>query len=461
MTLIEQLRAIVGDANVLSGTDTAGWGEEWTGYYHWSPLAVVRPASTEEVSRVMQLASATGTAVVPVGGNTSLNGGTKAEGALMLSLARMNRVREVNPATQTVTAEAGVILQTLRDLVDENGLVFPLTFGAQGSAMVGGFLSTNAGGSNVLRYGNTRMLCLGIEAVLADGRVMNTLSSLRKDNTGYDLRDLLIGAEGTLGIITAAVFKLSPRPVAYATALMSMHSLGAALRLLNRIQAGTGGAVEAFEYMPHNYMLRLAELRPDLASPIAPGAVNIFVEAATTVPGEDPTERLQTLLAGAMEAGDVADAVIATSEQQRRRLWQMREAAAEITFTDPLVIDTDVALPLDRLQTFLDNMAARLALIDPKAWSLVVAHLGDGNIHYSVYPGGPDEAVRAAIRAAIAEEAVALGGTFSAEHGVGLSKLPEMAAHKDSVALEVMRSIKRALDPQGILNPGKVLPAGD
>lgn len=285
-------------------------------------------------------------------------------------------------------------------------------------------------------------------------------SALRKDNTGYDLRDLLIGAEGTLGIITAAVFKLAPRPGGLCDGADVDAQPGAALRLLNRIQAGTGGAVEAFEYMPHNYMLRLAELRPDLASPIAPGEVNIFVEAATTVPGEDPTERLQTLLAGAMEAGDVADAVIATSEQQRRRLWQMREAAAEITFTDPLVIDTDVALPPDRLQTFLDNMAARLGGIDPKAWSLV-AHLGDGNIHYSAYPGGPDEAVRAAIRAAIAEEAVMLGGTFSAEHGVGLSKLPEMAAHKDPVALQVMRSIKRALDPQGILNPGKVLPAED
>lgn len=458
MSLFDDLRAIVGDANVLTGPDTAGWGEEWTNYYHWTPLCVVRPASTAEVSRVMALASATGTTVVPVGGNTSLNGGTKAEGALMLSLSRLNRVRELNVAARTVTVEAGVVLQKLRDEVDPHGLVFPLTFGAQGSAMVGGFLSTNAGGSNVLRYGNTRMLCLGIEAVLADGRVMNTLSALRKDNSGYDLRDLLIGAEGTLAVITAAVFKLSPKPVAYATALLSMSSLADALDLLNTLQAGTGGAVEAFEYMPENYMYRLAELRPDLASPFTPGKVNILVETATTVPDEDPVERLQTILADAMEAGKIADAVVASSEQQRRHLWAMREASAEVTFTDPLVIDCDVALPLDRLQTFLDRMEVRLVTIDAGAWSLVVAHLGDGNIHYSAYPANRSEASRAAIREAIAEEAVALGGTFSAEHGVGLSKRPEMAAHKDPVALDMMRAIKAALDPKGILNPGKVLP---
>lgn len=456
--LIADLCAVVGAANVLTGADTDGWGTEWTDHYHWTPLAVVRPATTQEVSEIMAIATVAGITVVPVGGNTSMNGGTMAEGAVMLSLARLNQIRDFNAKSRTVTAEAGVILQNLREMAHDHDLIFPLTFGAQGSAMVGGFLSTNAGGSNVLRYGNARMQCLGIEVVLADGRVMNTLSALRKDNTGYDLRDLFIGAEGTLGIITAAVFRMEPRPVAYATALLGMTSLSGALDLLNKVQAGTGGAVEAFEYMPDHYMARLAELKPELACPFVPCAVNILVETATTVPDEDPVDRLQNLLADAMEAGDITEAIVASSEQQRRKLWEMREAAAEITFINPSLVDTDIALPLDRIEEFLARMAERLAPIDAGAKPFLVAHLGDGNIHYVIEPSEPDEGLRATIKEIIAAEAVALGGTFSAEHGVGISKRPQMAALKDPVALQVMRTIKAALDPNNILNPGKVLP---
>ncbi|RWR33449.1 FAD-binding oxidoreductase [Sinirhodobacter populi] len=457
MTIIDRLRDILGDAHVLTGAeDTAAFGKEWTGHYHWTPLAVARPGSTAEVAEVLKLANETGTPVVPVGGNTGLNGGTFAEGALMLSLARLNRVREFNTEARTVTAEAGVILQTLRELAAEHDLMFPLTFGAQGSAMVGGFLSTNAGGSNVVRYGVTRALCLGVEAVLVDGRVLNLLTGLHKDNTGYDLRDLLIGSEGTLAVITAAVFRLAPAATGHATALLGMQDLPGALRLLHKVQAGTGGAVEAFEFMPRTYMERLAHYRPDLACPFPPEPVNIMLEIATTIPGDDPGARLEALLGEALEAGEVTEAILATSEAQRRKLWEMREAAAEITFTEPLLVDTDVALPLDRLEGYLATMHRRLAEIDPGARELVIAHLGDGNIHYTAYP--TDEALSAPIRAAIAEEAVKLGGTFSAEHGVGISKRPTMAAHKDPVALAVMKTIKAALDPKGILNPGKVLP---
>lgn len=467
MPLIAELTALLGPAHVLTGADAATYGHEWTGKYHWQPRAVLRPANTAEVAAVMRLASANATPVVPVGGNSGLNGGTFAEAALMLSLERMSGIREVNPTARTLTVEAGVVLNRLHEAAAEHGLLFGLTFGAKGSAQVGGFLSTNAGGSNVLRYGNARALCLGLEVVLADGRVMNLMSALHKDNTGYDLRDLFIGAEGTLGIITAAVLRLAPGPRAYATALLGMTALPEALALLHRVQEATGGAVEAFEYMPAAYMARLATCRPDLACPFAPQPVNILLEIATTQPdlatpaanGEVPlTAHLQALLAEAMAAGSVCEAVLATSETQRRTLWAMREAAAEITLNRAPLVDTDIALPLDRVAAFLPRMAARLAALDPAAEEMVVAHLGDGNIHYTAYPSRDDAALSRAIRASVADEAVGMGGSFSAEHGVGLSKRATMAAHKDPVALAAMHAIKAALDPQGILNPGKVLP---
>ena len=467
MTLTARLASLIGPNNVLTGADAAAYGREWTGKYHWQPLAVVRPGSTEEVSKILRLASETGTKVVPVSGNTGLNGGTEAEGALMLSLARMNKIRAINPAARTLTAEAGVVLETLHAAAAAEELAFPLTFGAKGSAMVGGFLSTNAGGSNVVRYGNARALCLGLEVVLADGRVMNLMNALHKDNTGYDLRDLMIGAEGTLGVITAAVLTLVPAPRAYATALLGMETLDQALTLLNRLQLETGGAVEAFEFMPDLYMARLARFRPDLACPFPPQPVNILVEIAATAPdqatpgpdGSLPlTDRLESVLAEALEAEALTEALVAQNSTQRRKLWEMRECAAEITLNETPIVDTDISVPLDAVGLYLARMQSRMAALDPEAGIMIVAHLGDGNVHYTVYPSRDDKALIATIRAAIAEEAVALQGSFSAEHGVGLSKRPTMAAHKDPVALSVMRAIKTALDPQNILNPGKTIP---
>ncbi|MBW6507733.1 MAG: FAD-binding oxidoreductase [Rhodobacteraceae bacterium] len=467
MDLVSELTATLGAANVLTGADAAGFGREWTGKYHWQPLALARPASTGEVAAVLRLASAARVAVVPVGGNTGLNGGTFAEGALMLSLERLNRIREVNTGARTMVAEAGVVLERIHAAAAEQGLVFGLTFGAKGSAQVGGFLSTNAGGSNVLRYGTARALCLGLEVVLADGRVLNALSALHKDNTGYDLRDLFIGAEGTLGVITAAVLRLAPAPRVHVTALLGLDSLPEALALLHRLQAATGGGVEAYEYMPAGYMARLAACLPELACPFPPCPVNILCEVASTrpddaAPGTDGEPALasavQALLAEAAETGALREAVLAASGAQRRKLWAMREAAAEITLNRAPLVDTDIALPLDRVAEFLPRMAARLARLDAGAEEMVVAHLGDGNIHYTAYPSRDDAALTDAIRAAVADEAVAMGGTFSAEHGVGLSKRATMAAHKDPVALATMRAIKQALDPAGILNPGKVLP---
>lgn len=468
MTLIAELTEVLGAAHVLTGADRKGHTGDWTRKYTADPVAVVRPANTDEVAACLRIAAKHGVAVVPISGRTGLVGGAMTRGGLMISVERLNKIREIRPEARIAVVEAGVILDRLHAAAEAEGLYFPLWFGARGSAMIGGVLSTNAGGSNVLRYGSTRALCLGLEVVLADGQVLNLMSELHKDNSGYDLRNLFIGAEGTLGIITAAVMKLVPRPRAYATATLAARSLPDALVLLNRLREATGGAVEAFEYMPESYMRRLFEARPDIRQPFSPRqAVNILVEIGATAPrdavpdaaGDVPvTLLLQELLAEMMEAGMVLDAEIAQSETQRRAMWERRELAAEITFARTPAIDTDVAVPVDKVDVFLRRMAARLPLLDPGAEDLCVAHLGDGNVHYTVFPTRDDPALYDAVVEAVEDEVQALRGSFSAEHGVGLSKRASMARRKDPVALAVMRQVKAALDPENRMNPGKIIP---
>ncbi|VDC25225.1 FAD-binding oxidoreductase [Pseudogemmobacter humi] len=463
---LEELRAALGAEHVLTGDDALRYGRDWMGHYIGHPLAVARPASTAGVAACVTLAARAGVAVVPIGGNTGLVGGTMTEGGLLVSLERMNRIREIRLDARLVIAEAGVVLQKIHEAAEDLGLYFPLWFGARGSAMLGGALSTNAGGSNVLRYGSTRGLCLGLEVVLADGRVLNLMSELHKDNSGYDLKQLFIGAEGTLGIITAAVMKLVPAPRAHATAVVAARALPQALALLNRMQEATGGRVEAFELMPADYARRLAEVRPDLGQPFAeiPG-VTILIEAATTSedearPGPDGAvplvTKLEEVLGAMLEEGLIGDAVIATSEASRRAIWARREAAAEICQGLAPYVDTDICLPVDRVDRFLTAAAARLDALDPGARTITVGHLGDGNLHFSVYPTreGLEQAVMETVEDLVAE----LGGSFSAEHGIGLSKLPSMRRRKDPVALDVMRAVKAALDPGGRMNPGKVIP---
>ncbi len=468
MQLLDKLTTTLGAAHVLTGEDTAKYAADWTENYHWSPLAVVRPRSTAEVSAVLKLAHDTNTPVVPVSGNTGLNGGTSAEGALMLSLERMNTIREVRADARVAVVEAGVILSQLHDAAEEQDLIFPLYFGARGSAMIGGVLSTNAGGSNVLRYGSTRHLCLGLEVVLADGRVMNLMSELHKDNSGYDLKDMMIGAEGTLGIITAAVMKLHPKPQAYATAMVAAPDLDAALVLLNRLQRTTGGMVEAFEYMPRIYMETLKAKFPETREPFEhPYEVNILVEIGSTQPamtgvGDDGaiplTTALEDALAEMLERGLALDAAVAQNEAQRREMWDRRERAGEVLLTTKPLVNHDVSVPVDKVSRFLDRMTQRLAELDPGARDCTVSHLGDGNIHYAVWPSSLDPSVHVAITEAVEDVTLDLGGSFSAEHGIGLSKLGSMARRKDPVALDMMRAVKSAFDPKGILNPGKVLP---
>jgi FAD/FMN-containing dehydrogenase len=468
MTLLDDLRALLGPAHVITGEGLAKYTGDWSGHYHPDPLAAARPATTAEVAATLRLAARHKTPVIPVSGLTGLVGGAMTHGGLMLSVERLNKIREIRPETRIAVVEAGVVLQSLHDAAEAQGLYFPLWFGARGSAMIGGVLSTNAGGSNVVRYGSTRALCLGLEVVLPDGRILNLMSELHKNNSGYDLRQMFIGAEGTLGVITAAVMKLVPRPKAYATATLAARSLPDALTLLNQLQEASGGTLEAFEYMPASYMQRLSEARPDIRLPFTQRYdTNILVELAATAPKDSTPDAngqipivtlLENTLASLIETGAVLDAEIAQNDAQRLAMWKRRELAAEITIARQPTIDTDIALPLHLVPEFFTRIEARLPALDAGAETLSVAHLGDGNIHFTVYPSRDDPALHDAVVEAVEDVVQDLHGSFSAEHGVGLSKLKTMARRKDPVALDVMRAVKAALDPEGLMNPGKVIP---
>ncbi|EAQ06073.1 FAD-binding oxidoreductase [Yoonia vestfoldensis] len=468
MSVIDQITAAIGADRILTGKDAAPYGKDWTGAYTSTPLAVLRPMSTAEVAAIMRIAHATRTPVVPCSGRTGLTGATMADSALMLSVERLNQITEINATGRTATVGAGVILSNLHDATARHDLIFPLTLGARGSAMIGGLLSTNAGGSNVVRYGSTRGLCLGLEVVMADGRVMNLMSALHKDNSGLDLRNLVIGAEGTLGIITAAVLKLLPKPQAYATAMVALPSLTDALQLLHRLQDATGGGVEAFEYMPRSYMAKHRQMFPDMPPPFARDHdVNIMIEVAATTPrdaqpgpdGQLPVVTLlEDMLGQMLDDGTLIDAVIAQNETQRRAIWKRREDAGDVAFFGGHFVNTDIALPLDKVAAFEAALTPRLRAIDPDVEEVMVAHLGDGNIHHTSYVSRNDPDAMAALVEAVEDVVQELGGSFSAEHGIGVSKLETMKRRKDPVALDAMRAIKAALDPHNILNPGKVIP---
>ena len=468
MSVIDQIATAIGADRILTGKDAAPYGKDWTGAYTSTPLAVLRPMSTAEVAAIMQIAQATRTPVVPCSGRTGLTGATMADGALMLSVERLNQITEINTTGRTATVGAGVILSHLHDAAAACDLIFPLTLGARGSAMIGGLLSTNAGGANVVRYGSTRGLCLGLEVVMADGRVMNLMSALHKDNSGLDLRNLMIGAEGTLGIITATVLKLLPKPQAYATAMVALPSLTDALALLHRLQDATGGGVEAVEYMPRSYMAKHRQMFPDVPPPFAQDHdVNIMIEVAATTPrdaqpgpdGQLPVVTLvEDMLGQMLDDGTLIDAVIAQNETQRRAIWKRREDAGDVAFFGGHFVNTDIALPLDKVAAFETALTPRLRAIDPDLEEVMVAHLGDGNIHHTSYVSRNDPDVMAALVEAVEDVVQELGGSFSAEHGIGVSKLETMKRRKDPVALDAMRAIKAALDPHNILNPGKVIP---
>lgn len=477
-SVIESLCALVGEPYVLSGDqDREKYDSDWTGKWKGESLAVVRPASTSEVADVMRFAYEHDLPVVPQSGNTGIAGGAypgQDKSHIILSLDRMNKIVEINTDSRLAIVEAGVVLQELHHKVEEYGLIFPLTFGAQGSCMIGGNLATNAGGSNVVRYGNTRDLCMGIEVVTPDGRVLNLMSQLHKDNTGYSLKNLFIGSEGTLGVITSAVLKLFPMPKAYATALVAIPSVDAALSLLNRIQEATRGSVEAFELMPHEFIELVTNHFENLSPPFEqPMEYSVLIEIGAVSPVDaTPLEdgslpvmnQFESLLEELFESGDVLDAVIAQSEEQRKTLWEIREGGLEAILAKGRPILSDVAVPLDKVQTFIEVMEKKLATIAPNAEYNVIAHLGDGNLHYGIWPNvlaGAERDLKLESRIVDAVETAIkeLSGTFSAEHGIGCSKTDTMKRMKDIVALDVMWQIKQSLDPKNLMNPGKLLPS--
>ena len=474
---IKSLLSIVGERHVITDADAlAPYQNDATGNYTGRAMAAVRPATTAEVSRIVKLANQLDMPIVPQGGNTGLTGATytgSERPTIILSLSRMNSIRAIRPEGRLAIVEAGVILENLHKAVGQHDLIFPLVFGARGSCMIGGNLATNAGGSNVLRYGNTRDLVLGIEAVMPNGDIVNLMSELHKDNSGYNLKHLLIGSEGTLGIITAAVLKLAQKPRSYVTASVSVRHIAASLSLLNRLNVITANSVEAFEYMPRRYFDLMAARFPEMRAPFeTPAEHVIFLEIGTispadTTPLDDGSlpiaNRIEAEFAERLEAGDILDAVICQSEAQRLEMWERRDRALEIAQSGGRMISNDISVAVDKVQTFLTLMNDRLPKALPRAESLAIAHLGDGNVHYSVWVNpGSDAAISAqdyeCVVETVEETVFELGGSFSAEHGIGKSKLSSMARRKDAGALSAMRTIKFALDPNNIMNPGKVLP---
>ena len=444
--MIEMLRDIVGAAHVLTASqDTRPYFTDWRRQYTGSAECVVRPASTAEVARVVELCAAHGVAIVPQGGNTGLSGGSVPTGKgreIVLALGRMNRIRELDRLNDTITVEAGCVLANVQRAADEAGRLFALSLAAEGSCQIGGNLSTNAGGVNVLRYGTAREQVLGLEVVLPDGRIWNALRGLRKDNTGYDLKQLFLGAEGTLGIITAAVLRLHPKPSASATAWIALASAAAAMELL------------AFLHLSRNCVEAVLAFAPGMQDPLArPHPWYVLVEIADSGEEQALRERVERALMDAAERGALADAALAQSGEQARALWRIRETVPEAQFTN---VKHDVAVPISKTADFIERATERLAARYPDVRIYAFGHVGDGNIHYNV---GPERLVaeRAAVNRIVYDTVAELGGSISAEHGLGQLKRDEIRAHKSPLELELMRRLKQTLDPQGLMNPGKVL----
>ena len=473
--IIAQLTTILGAQNIISDEgDMDAYLNDWRGNYRGAAQAILLPTSTEMVSQILRLADKENLYIVPQGGNTGLVGGgiPDTSGTMfLLSLSRMKQVRSVSVDDRSMVVEAGCILQELHELAERHDLYFPLNLAAKGSCSIGGNLSTNAGGINVLRYGNTRDLCLGLEIVLMGGEVMDLLTPLRKDNTGYDLKQLFIGGEGTLGIITAASMKLFSRPKAVATAMASIPDPQSGVKLLGALRDTTGDLVEAFEIMPHDIFAVVEKQFPALPCPIKPiPAFSILMEigssdaslAQADDTGEIPIQtKLEEFLAEQMEAGAVFDAVIAQNETQRKAMWDIREHAPDSTKRESHPVNTDISVPLSEIGRFYELASQNVRAIDPEVRICGYGHLGDGNIHFNLIErdGGDAgwEQKRGAMFDAVYEALHQTGGSISAEHGIGTMKAEQLKQVKDPVALAMMHKIKATLDPKGLLNPGKIL----
>jgi FAD/FMN-containing dehydrogenase len=464
--LLNALRTAVGAANVLVEGDLSAYEQDWRRRYRGRALAVVRPGNTTEVAAVVKLCARHGAGLVPQGGNTGLVVGSVPDDSgsqVLLSLTRMNRVRGIDSANLTLTVEAGCVLQTVQETAAGQGFLFPLSLAAEGSCTIGGNLATNAGGTQVLRYGNARELCLGLEVVTAQGEVWDGLAGLRKDNTGYDLRDLFIGSEGTLGVITAATLKLYPQPAARTTALASLPSLEAAVSLLQLAQSRLGAGLTGFEVMNRFSLALVRKHFPQLRQPLPEAEWTVLLEQSDTESESHARSLFEGLLESALENGLISDAAVAESIEQSRAMWHLRESIPLAQPEEGPNIKHDISIPVSRIPAFVAATDVALQVAHPGTRSVNFGHLGDGNLHYNLQaPVGVDGAAflrehEHSVNTVVYDAVMAHGGSISAEHGVGSLKRDELAQRKSPVALQMMRAIKQALDPQGVMNPGRML----
>lgn len=457
-------RGFTADADLM-----APWLTDWRGRFTGRALAMASPASTAEVAALITLCAQHGVPLVPQGGNSGMSGGATPDTggqALLLSLRRMNRIRALDAENHMIIAEAGVVLQTLHEAAEAAALRFPLTLGGKGSATIGGLVSTNAGGTQVLRHGTMRAAVLGLEAVMADGAVLDTLTPLKKDNRGFDLKQVLIGSEGTMGIVTAATLRLAPRIAGRAVLWAGLASLHDARALLLHAEAQCGPALEGFEVMPRHSLEAVCDYLPAARAPLAaPHAWHALIELVATSEAEAATlqDRAEALLASAFEAGLIADATIAASEAQAEAFWTLRDSIAPAERALGPAVQHDISVPTHRMPAFVEAAVPEIEAAWPGTRAVGFGHLGDGNIHFHVIaPSGVDPAAwqtgdGKAISAQVHDLVTAWGGSISAEHGIGQLKRDELARLGDPVALDLLRRIKSALDPQGLLNPGKLV----
>ncbi|QHE86958.1 FAD-binding oxidoreductase [Hydrogenophaga sp. BPS33] len=469
--LLTALRNAVGPSHVLTHddpkADLSAWENDWRKRAFGRALAVVRPGSTQEVAAVVRACAAAGAGLVPQGGNTGLVVGSVPDGSgtqVVLSLTRMNAVRHIDPANLTFTVEAGCVLQALQEAAEKAGFLFPLSLAAEGSCTIGGNLATNAGGTQVLRYGNARELCLGLEVVTAQGEVWNGLTGLRKDNTGYDLRDLFIGSEGTLGVITAATLKLYPQPAAQLTAWAAVPTLEAAVALLGMAQQHLGAGLTGFEVMGQFALSLVDKHFPELRVPLwQTSPYCVLLENSDNESEAHARGQFERLLETALEQELVSDAVVAESLAQAHGLWHIRESIPLAQSEEGLNIKHDISIPVSRIPAFCAETDALLQCSMPGVQLVNFGHLGDGNLHYNVQaPAGVDAKKflieqEKRVNDLVFEAVARYDGSISAEHGVGSLKADHLPHYKDPVALGLMRSIKQALDPHNLMNPGRVL----
>jgi len=465
-TLLARLATAVGPGHVLTApADTEPYLVDWRGRYRGATRAVVRPGSTDEVAQVVRACAEARVPIVPQGGNTGMCGGATPHadgGEIVVALSRMNRVRDVDTANATITVEAGVTLHAVQRAAADAGLYFPLSLASEGSCTIGGNLSTNAGGTAVLRFGNTRDLALGLEVVLADGQVWDGLRGLRKDNTGYDLKQLFIGAEGTLGIVTAAVLKLFPAPTARVTALAGVADVAQAVALLRTVKQTLGDRLTGFELISDFALALSRKHQPDLPDPLPGEPWCVLLQADATGEASTLHAQVEDALAQAVERGAAHDAVVAQSQDQADRLWALRENISEAQRREGPNVKHDISLPVSAIPAFLVRSEDALSRALPGVRFVVFGHLGDGNLHYNLSaPVGVDarsfmDNAPAANRI-VHDLVAAAGGSISAEHGIGQLKREELARYKSALELDLMRRVKAALDPAGLLNPGKVL----